>query len=88
MINSSFIFTLDEFARELLFLLDSMGEITDQQRANETQSSFFGWRRVWGLLGRRRKRSATNGRRREPRALRKRMCTSTSPSFFVGASGH
>lgn len=73
---SSFIFTLDEFARELLFLLDSMGEITDQEKLLNAQRSFLGWKWIWSVLTRRRARAraTANGGPRERRTLRRRMC--------------
>jgi hypothetical protein len=61
-------------------LLDSMGDITDQQRSGDARSSLLGLRWVWDLVRRRRR---TPGQRREPRTLRRRMCTSALPTCRV-----
>jgi hypothetical protein len=66
----SFIFTFDEFAREVLFLLEQM-EATLFDRPHETT-----WQRMWRQLRRAPRLRAARGPGPR-RTLRKRMCSST-----------
>lgn len=67
--SSSFLFTLQEFARELVLLVDVMGQIHDAEREARKYSGAFGWVRkvsvivsAWtrGMFSKNRKKTPSN----------------------------
>jgi hypothetical protein len=59
--TKSFIFTLQEFAQELVSLVEIMGQLHEAQVASLRYRNFGGWfRRVFNIGSRKRKVSSTN----------------------------
>ena len=77
----SFIFTMQEYARELISLVDAMGRICSIERANAARGGFFSHLKpLFGLVNPR-WRSERNarerfGRGKRSKSMRKRFCAS------------
>lgn len=86
----SFIFTLQEFAQELVSLVEIMGQLHEAQTAALPYRSFFGWfRRALNIGGRKRSAFSANDdastRRTSFRSLRpviqKKFCKTSSDTL-------
>ena len=80
MASSSFIFTLQEYARELISLVDAMGRICNIERANAAHSG--PWSRLKSLFGcdSSTSRGVRSSDSRKHTDLRKRLCMSVASS--------
>lgn len=93
----SFIFTMQEYARELISLVDAMGRICSIERTNVARNALSGQlKRLLGLglywkSGRNPRERSTRGRptRGRSTSIRKRFCMYLfSPSFIIFSKLH
>ncbi|KAI0630649.1 Fusaric acid resistance protein-like-domain-containing protein [Trametes polyzona] len=78
-----YIFTLQEFSRELISLVDAMGRVCSIERANAARSGLWGYLKSAVLFTSKVKNSIRTAREKPPRNMRKRLS-----AFFVPQQPH